>query len=88
MPYIVPDEIPKYCNKCPFGVLHHSLPLTSKNKVFGNWHDGSRIFGGTHGYNCNLDFLENGKYEKIAIEDCEKDIKRPEWCRLISVDNE
>ena len=48
MSYLVNDEIPQYCNKCPFGILRYSTPL-STNK---------------HGYNCNLDFKKNGRYTK------------------------
>lgn len=66
MAYIVNDEIPKCCNKCPFGVLRYSTPL-STNK---------------HGYNCNLDFKANGRYTKTVENDCEWDIEKPSWCPL------
>lgn len=38
MAYIVDRELPKYCNKCHFGVVKSSLPLSD----------------GTHSYQCKL----------------------------------
>ena len=69
MSYIVNDEIPQYCNKCPFGILKYSTPL-STNK---------------HGYNCNLDFKKNGRYTKTIENDFDFDISKPNWCPLIEV---
>ena len=66
MAYIVNNEIPKYCNKCPFGVLRYSTPLSTRK----------------HGYNCNLNFTENGKYTKIMESDIDFDIEKPKWCPL------
>ena len=66
--YKVPMEIPKHCNKCPFGRHQYT---NIKN---------------TYGYVCNIDFNENGKYTQVLRAQIGKDIKRPDWCKLIDMD--
>lgn len=86
MSYIVPGEMPQHCNRCPFGHLYYALPLTSKEKIIHPAIDGQAICGGEHGYVCNLDFLENGKYTKVARADCHEDIQKPKWCPLVELE--
>lgn len=53
MAYIVDRELPKYCNKCPFGVVKSSLPLSE----------------GTHSYQCSIKLEKGDRLEvKIDYE--------------------
>ena len=69
MAYIVNAEIPKHCNKCPFGMLKFSKPLSDY----------------THGYTCNLEVPEEGHNKTTIITDYEVDIEKPDWCPLRTV---
>lgn len=69
MAYIVNAEIPKHCNKCPFGILKFSKPLSDR----------------THGYTCNLEVPEEGHNKTTMIMDYEVDIEKPDWCPLRTV---
>ena len=69
MAYIVNAEIPKHCNKCPFGMLKFSKPLSDY----------------THGYTCNLEVPEEGHNKTTMITDYEVDIEKPDWCPLRTV---
>lgn len=77
--YIVPMEIPKYCNKCPFGQCVYSFPFGSS--CTSNI-DGKENKAGTYGYVCNVEFQENGRYTKVLRAELGKDIKKPKWCEL------
>lgn len=83
--YIVPMEIPKHCNECPFSYLNYSFPIggSSISNI-----DGKENKKGTYGYVCNVDFGKNGKYTKILRAECEEKIKRPKWCGLKELKNE
>ena len=85
--YLVPMEIPKHCNKCPFGMCNYNRPLWSEkyDKVISNV-DGKENKAGTCGYVCNVEFQNNGKYTKVLRTECGKDIKKPKWCGLKEVD--
>lgn len=84
--YLVPLEIPKYCNHCPFGMCNYSYP----SKVDG-WKgdiskvDGMRNLPGTYGYTCNLDFKENGEYTRVIRNNFDENLDRPNWCKLREV---
>lgn len=69
MAYIVNEEIPKHCNKCPFGMCKFSKPLSDR----------------THGYTCNLEVPEEGHNKTTMITDYEVDIEKPDWCPLRTV---
>lgn len=77
--YIVPMEIPKHCNNCPFGHCDYSFPFGSSSisRV-----DGKENKTGTYGYVCNVEFRKNGRYTKVLRAECGKDIKKPKWCGL------
>lgn len=66
MAYIVNAEIPKHCNKCPFGMLKFSKPLSDR----------------THGYTCNLEVPKEGHNKTTMITDYDADIEKPDWCLL------
>ncbi len=78
--YIVPMEMPKHCNHCPFGICDYSFPLGSSSISHV---DGKENKPGTHGYICNIDFSKNGKYTRVMRANCEEDIRRPRWCGLM-----
>lgn len=69
MAYIVNAEIPKHCNKCPFGILKFSKPLSDR----------------THGYTCNLEVPVEGSNKTTMITDYNADIEKPDWCPLQTV---
>ena len=69
MAYIVNAEIPKHCNKCPFGMLKFSKQLSDR----------------THGYTCYLEVTEKGHNKTTMIADYEVDIEKPDWCPLRTV---
>lgn len=77
--YIVPMEMPKHCNKCPFGHCNYSFPVGSSS--ISNV-DGEENKSGTYGYVCNVEFQKNGRYTKVLRAECEKDIQKPKWCGL------
>lgn len=82
--YLVPMEIPNFCNDCPFGFCNYSLPLHSDRVGEKNISkiDGKENKRGTFGYTCNVDFAENERYTKILRANCGEDIPKPEWCGL------
>lgn len=79
--YLVPGDIPKNCNNCPFGVCHFSFPFKKLSKNYSQI-DGKENEGNSYGYNCNLDFEKNGKYTKVMRAKIGEDIKKPAWCYL------
>lgn len=81
--YKVPLEIPKYCNKCPFGLCSYSLPLPREqgHKELSSI-DGKECKQGTYGYVCNIQFGILGSYEDVIRGNIGEDIKKPSWCRL------
>lgn len=80
--YLVPMELPKVCNKCPFGHCQYSFPCgnDSISPV-----DGKEDKVGTYGYVCNIEFQNNGRYTKVLRAEYGKDIKKPKWCGLREV---
>lgn len=82
--YIVPMEIPKYCNKCPFGICNYNHPAwgISIDKGKRNKIDGKHDAEGTYGYVCNVEFQKNGRYTKVLRVHIGEDIKKPDWCEL------
>lgn len=70
--YIVPQEVPKYCNKCRFGDCKFQHP----------WHDpvrnGDRNL--KWGFSCSL--LHN---REVAIGEYGTDLPKPEYCPLIEL---
>lgn len=88
--YIVPMEMPKNCNKCPFAMCNYNHPLWSDrgyNKRFSNI-DGEENKFGTYGYTCNIDFRKNGRYTKVLRASADENIQKPEWCELKEFDKE
>lgn len=83
--YLVPMELPKHCNKCPFGMLHYNLPDWGTCKYEIDKIDGKRDAEGTYGYVCNVEFQKNGKYTKVMRSDIGFDIEKPDWCELKEV---
>lgn len=82
--YIVPMEIPKNCNECPFGMCNYNHPLWSDrgyNKDFSKI-DGEENKIGTYGYTCNVEFQKNGKYTKVLRANMDEKIQKPDWCEL------
>ena len=82
--YKVPLEIPKYCNKCPFGICSYSLPLPReiwRDREFSSI-DGKLCESGAYGYVCNIQFGILGSYEDVIRANIDEDIKKPSWCRL------
>ena len=77
--YTVPMDIPKHCNKCPFGHCNYNFPLESS--AISNI-DGKENKAGTYGYVCNVEFQKNGRYTKVLRADRGRDIKKPKWCGL------
>ena len=83
--YKVPMEIPKHCNKCPFSRHQYNKPFWSSEDRIDPVDFKSNIKN-TYGYVCNIDFNENGKYTQVLRAQIGKDIKRPDWCKLIDMD--
>lgn len=77
--YIVPLDIPKHCNKCPFGYIEYQL-LVSRGCI--SKIDGKMNETGTYGYVCNVEFQDNHKYTKVIRAKVGENIERPDWCRL------
>lgn len=85
--YKVPMEIPKHCNKCPFGRHQYNKPFWSSEDRIEPI-DFKLNVRNTYGYVCNIDFNENGKYTQVLRSQIGKDIERPDWCKLIDIDVE
>lgn len=83
--YIVPMEIPKYCNDCPFGHLHYFRLFWTSGSVTDPI-DKKENKPDTYGYVCNVDFSKNGKYTKVMRAKCGKNIKKPKLCKLKGVE--
>lgn len=85
--FIVPMEIPKYCNKCPFGMCNYNHPLQRDREYSKDFSkiDGEENKIGTYGYTCNVEFQKNGKYTKVLRENIGEDIQKPDWCELKEV---
>ena len=83
--YIVPTEIPKYCNDCPFGMTNYIFPLWANEEKWVSAVDGKENKRGTYGYTCNIERQKNGKYTKVLRAGLEEDIKKPKWCGLKEV---
>lgn len=83
--YSVPMEIPKFCNKCPFGQCDYSLPF-GRNSV--SHVDGKENKTGTCGYVCNVEFQNKGRYTKVIRANIEEDIPKPDWCGLMEMENQ
>lgn len=85
--YLVPMELPKHCNKCPFGMCNYNHPSwgISIHESERNKTDGKRDAEGTYGYVCNVEFQKNGRYTKVMRSDIGFDIEKPDWCELKEV---
>lgn len=83
--YTVPMEMPKFCNKCPFGYCNYGFPLGSSciSTV-----DGEENKAGTYGYVCNVEFEENGRYTKVMRAEIDENITKPKWCGLKELENQ
>lgn len=79
--YLVPMEMIKHCNKCPFGMCDYSRSLQNDNKVISSV-DGKENKAGTYGYVCNVQFQNDGRYTKVLRANIGEDIEKPEWCGL------
>lgn len=84
--YLVPMEIPKHCNKCPFGMCNYSYPLWGEkyDKIFSSV-DGEENKAGTYGYVCNVKFQKNNRYSTVLRANMGADIEKPDWCELKEV---
>ena len=82
--YSVPMEIPKFCNKCPFGACNYNFPHSGSSVSMV---DRKENRTGTYGYVCNLDFYKNNEYTQVLRADTGKDIKKPAWCGLKEITN-
>ena len=83
MSYIVPGQLPEFCNKCPFGTPHYNSPFWSVEPI--SLIDGKMNKANTWGYICNIDFIKNGEYTKVMRGKTNLDIKKPDWCQLLEV---
>lgn len=85
--YIVPMEIPKYCNKCPFGMINYHYPCWTNDSVRkqNSVVDGKENRAGTYGFQCNINHNENGHYTKVMRAKIGEDILKPGWCGLRKV---
>jgi hypothetical protein len=77
--YLVPMEMPKHCNKCPFG---HTAYNHSFGRDYIDMRDGEMNKTGTYGYICNIEFQDNHKYTKVMRANIGEDIEKPDWCGL------
>lgn len=87
MSYIVPIEIPKFCDDCPFGRCVFSRPKWTEenhNEVLCKY-DGEEAKPNTHGYVCNIEFEQNGKYANVMRGEYKERIPKPDWCPLVEV---
>lgn len=80
MSYIVPGNLPKFCNKCPFGMCNYNNPFWASMSI--NMIDLQENPVGSYGYVCNLDFFQNGQYTKVLRAKTDHNIKKPKWCQL------
>lgn len=85
--YLVPMELPKHCNKCPFGMCHYQLSLQRDSRIESDFDriDRKEDRAGTYGYVCNVEFQKNGRYTKVMRSDIGFDIEKPDWCELKEV---
>lgn len=84
MAYIVPNEIPKFCNKCPFGVCAYSKPDWGRECV--NRYDGEMDKPNTHGYRCQCVSVDSENRSKVLRADYDADIEKPDWCPLKEIE--
>lgn len=82
--YLVPMDIPKYCNKCPFGMFNYNLPFWGEQFISNI--DGRENKAGTYGFVCNVEFQKNGRFTKVLRAKYGKDIKKPKWCEFKETD--
>lgn len=87
--YTVPMDIPKFCNKCPFGMCNYNQPSwgISIGKRERNKVDGRHDSEGTYGYVCNVEFQDNGRYTKVLRANIGENIPKPDWCGLKEMKN-
>jgi hypothetical protein len=81
--YLVPMEIPKHCNECPFGHTAYIHPFDGDyvSTIDGKWNK-----SGTYGYTCNIEFQDNHKYTKVLRAKIGENIEKPDWwCGLKEV---
>lgn len=78
--YLVPMDIPKYCNKCPFGMGNYNLPFWGERFISNIDFKENKV--GTYGYVCNVEFQKNKRYTKVLRAELGEDIKKPKWCEL------
>lgn len=64
-------KMPESCDKCVFGICRYSNPLTS----------------GMHGYNCQIEYYEKGRYETVREAPYDEHIV-PTECPLIDEDED
>lgn len=82
--YLVPMEIPKCCNECPFGMLNYTYPPSygDPKEPSVSCVDSEENIRGTYGYTCNVEFQKNNRYTKVVRARFGEDIKKPDWCEL------
>lgn len=85
--YLVPMELPKYCNECPFGRCSYNYPLWDggRKEPSISCVDNGENTAGTYGYTCNVEFQINNRYTKVLRANIGEDIKKPDWCELKEV---
>lgn len=64
-------KMPECCDECVFGRLNYSHPLWTKSET-----------NGKHGYNCQLEYYEKGRYETVREAPIDEHIV-PVLCPLI-----
>jgi len=69
-------KMPECCDKCDFGRLRFSHPIWSKDEKSGK-----------HGYNCQLEYYEKGRYETVREAPIDEHIV-PVLCPLIKANKE
>ena len=70
-------KMPECCDKCDFGRLNYSYPL-EENVLTKSEKSGK------HGYNCQLEYYEKGRYETVREAPVDEHIV-PVLCPLIKV---
>ena len=73
-------KMPECCDKCDFGRCCYSHPFTGSV-----WTDDEKA--GKHGYNCQLEYYEKGKYETVREAPIDEHIV-PVLCPLIKANKE
>lgn len=68
-------KMPECCDKCDFGRLNYSHPLEENV-----WTKSEK--SGKHGYNCQLEYYEKGRYETVREAPFDEHIV-PVLCPLI-----